>query len=284
MESAYCCSICDYTTSRKSNYNIHIQSNKHKKNTHELTTEHNCLKCNKTFCNRSGLWKHDKKCSPPPAAVITTELVLEIIRNNKDLTDAIMAQNTTIQTFVQHGVGSNTNSLNTTNTNTNNKTFNLQIFLNDTCKNAMNMSDFVNSIHPQLSDLESVGELGFVQGISNIITANLKALDVTMRPVHCTDQKRETIYVKDDDIWVKEDDNRTRLKKLICIVAGKNQRLLPLFREKNPGYNNSKLKLSDRYDKIVLEAMGGPRTISDEHNENKIIHNITMCTAVDKVV
>jgi hypothetical protein len=145
----------------------------------------------------------------------------------------------------------------------------------------MNIMDFVDSIKLQLSDLEKVGEVGYTQGISNIITTNLKALDVTQRPVHCTDKKRETMYIKDEDKWEKEDDNKSKLKKAIKRVANKNIRLLPQFREKHPDYNNSSSIISDKYDKIVIEAMGGDGS-DDIEKEDKIIHNISKCTTIEK--
>ena len=143
----------------------------------------------------------------------------------------------------------NTNSHNNT-TNSHNKAFNLQFFLNETCNDAMNIMDFVDSIKLQLSDLEKVGELGYVEGISNIITNNLKAIDITKRPVHCTDKKRETIYIKDEGQWEKEDDNKTKIKKAINKIAHKNIKLINEFREKYPECRKSDSHLSDKYNKI----------------------------------
>jgi hypothetical protein len=141
--------------------------------------------------------------------------------------------------------------------------------------------DFVDSIKLQLSDLEKVGEVGYTQGISNIITTNLKALDITQRPVHCTDKKRETMYIKDEDKWEKEDDNKSNLRKAIKRIANKNIKLLPQFRDKYPEYKNSSSKVSDKYDKLVLEAMGGAGD-NDLEKEDKIIHNISKCTTIEK--
>jgi hypothetical protein len=145
----------------------------------------------------------------------------------------------------------------------------------------MNIMDFVDSIKLQLSDLEKIGEIGYTQGISNIITTNLKALEVTQRPVHCTDQKRETMYIKDEDKWEKEDENNSKIRKAIKRVANKNITLLPKFREKYPDYGNSSSKISDKYDHIVIEAMGGAGD-NDIEKENKIIRNISKCVAIDK--
>jgi hypothetical protein len=205
---------------------------------------------------------------------------MELIQNNKELQNIILEQNNTINNLVKNGVNQanhNTNSLN----NNNNKTFNLQFFLNETCKDAMNIMDFVDSIKLQLSDLEKVGEVGYTQGISNIITTNLKALDVTQRPVHCTDKKRETMYIKDEDKWEKEDNNKSKLRKVIKKVANKNIRLLPQFREKYPDYDDTESTISDKYSKMVIEAMGGQGN-NDMAKEDKIIQNISKCTTIEK--
>jgi hypothetical protein len=201
--------------------------------------------------------------------------------SDKDLIIMLVKQNTELMDMLKNNssgqASNNTNSLN----NNNNKTFNLQFFLNETCKDAMNIMDFVESIKLQLSDLEKVGEIGYTQGISNIITTNLKALDVTQRPVHCTDKKRETMYIKDEDKWEKEDENKTKLRKAIKTIANKNIKLLPQFREKNPEYKNSSSKVSDKYDKLVIEAMGGSGD-NDVEKEDKIIHNISKNVTIDK--
>lgn len=219
----------------------------------------------------------------PQPPIIDTETILSTIKeivakNHETMFNQIIALNEKLVDIIAKGThhtnySHNTNSLN--------KTFNLQFFLNETCKDAMNITDFVDSIKLQLSDLEAVGEIGYMQGISNIITSNLKSLDVTQRPVHCTDKKRETMYVKDNDKWEKEDDNKTRLRKAIKRVANKNIRLLPQFREKFPDYGNSYARISDKYNKIALEAMGGAGN-NDLEKEDKIIRNISKCVAVKK--
>jgi hypothetical protein len=167
------------------------------------------------------------------------------------------------------------------NNNSNNKTFNLQFFLNETCKDAMNIMDFVESIKLQLSDLENVGKLGFVEGISNIITNNLKALDVTQRPVHCTDNKREVLYVKDENKWEKEDEEKMKLRKAIKKVASKNICLIPKFKEAHPDCIKASSFYSDQYNKIILEACGGSGN-NDLEKENRIIRKIANNVVIDK--
>ena len=284
------CDLCDYTTSKITDYKKHLSTEKHKKRdneTFETEMKQNVSKnlqciCGICFNSRTTLWRHKKKCqiedeqiTKEPITIthqsnmITTELVMELIKDNKEMKQIILEQNNTINNLVKtttNQANHNTNSLN----NNNNKTFNLQFFLNETCKDAMNIMDFVESIKLQLSDLEKVGEVGYTQGISNIITTNLKALDVTQRPVHCTDKKRETMYIKDEDKWEKEDDKNTKLRKVIRSVANKNIRLLPKFREKYPEYGNSYSSISDKYNKIALESMGGAGN-NDVDKEDKII-------------
>jgi hypothetical protein len=164
---------------------------------------------------------------------------------------------------------------------TNNKTFNLNVFLNETCKDAMNIMDFVDSLKIQLSDLENVGKLGFVDGISKIIMKNLNSLDETKRPVHCTDTKREVMYIKDEDKWEKENENKQKMRKVIKHVTHKNSKLLKEYKEKHPGCEKSSSKYSDQYDKLIIEAMGG-KGDNDVEKEDKIIRNIAKTVTIDK--
>lgn len=304
----FICELCDFKCSKYSNFVCHINTKKHLMLTNDnpLVTndnqkmpknaEYKC-NCGNIYKYLSGLSRHKKTCNLTNEPTtedsftsskfnfITPELIMELIKDNKEMkqiileqNSTILEQNSTINNLVKNGISNtNTNSLN----NNNNKTFNLQFFLNETCKDAMNIMDFVDSIKLQLSDLEKVGEVGYTQGISNIITTNLKALDVTQRPVHCTDKKRETMYIKDEDKWEKEDDNNTKLRKAIKRVANKNITLLPKFREKYPDYSNSSSKISDKYDHIVIEAMGGAGD-NDTEKEDKIIRNISKCVIIDK--
>jgi hypothetical protein len=186
------------------------------------------------------------------------ELVLEIVKNGTN-----------------HTTNHNNNSI--THTNSHNKAFNLNFFLNETCKNAMNITDFVDSIKLQLSDFINVGEVGFIEGISNIIVNNLNSLDETIRPIHCTDQKRETFYVKDENIWEKEDENKKRLKQMVKSVAFKNEKLMKTYKETYPDYNDPDSHRSDQYSKTVIEAMD-----CKEESRDKIIKNISKVTTINK--
>jgi hypothetical protein len=143
-----------------------------------------------------------------------------------DQQNKMMDQQNIVLEIAKNGTNNTTNS--------HNKSFNLQFFLNETCKDAMNIMDFIDSIKLQLSDLESVGKLGYVDGISKIINSNLKSLDVTQRPVHCADKKRETMYIKDENKWEKEDESKKKIRKAIKRIVCKNQNMIPSFNEVHP--------------------------------------------------
>jgi len=169
----------------------------------------------------------------------------ELIKEQSDIKELILE-------IVKNG-NTNTNTNNSYNTtNSHNKAFNLNFFLNETCKNAMNITDFVDSIKLQLSDFINVGEVGFIEGISNIIVKNLNSLDETIRPIHCTDQKRETFYVKDENKWEKEEEDKKRLKKMIKGVVFKNENLMKTYKETYPDYNDANSRRSDQYSKTVI--------------------------------
>jgi hypothetical protein len=277
------CECCHYITCRKSQLVRHLSTTKHKNgskmvgNDSDLEPKSSKLyycNCGKSYKYDSGYYRHKKSCTFEKAT--TEDLQLSNISSDKELIMMLVKQNTELMEIVKNGTNNTTN-----NTNCMNKTFNLQFFLNETCKDAMNIMDFVDSIKLQLSDLERYGEVGYVENISNIITTNLKALDISQRPVHCTDRKRETIYIKDENKWEKEDDNKSKLRTAIRRVANKNIKLLPKYREKYPGCQYADSKYSDKYNKTVVEAMGGAGN-NDVEKENKIIHNISKNIVIQK--
>ena len=206
------------------------------------------------------------------------DLLIEQNKQNVEL----QKQNSELQKQMLEVIKNGTNNT-TNNNNSHNKTFNLNLFLNETCKNAMNIMDFVDSIKIQLTDIESIGELGFVNGISKLIINNLKALDENMRPVHCSDQKREHLYVKDANVWNKEDSDNKKMKKAIKYIAHKNICSLSLWKDKYPEYNNSDSKRSDQYNCITMEAMGGAGN-NDEEKSNKIVKKIAKSVLINKTI
>jgi hypothetical protein len=252
-----------------------------------------CDKCSKEYHSRKGLWQHTKVCLEKEVinenkVQQLTEIIKTLITENLEIKNLVMVQQqnmivqqNTVTELVRNGIIHNSN--NTTNINSHNKAFNLQFFLNETCKDAMNMSEFINSLQIEYDDFEKVGEIGFVNGISNIIIKNLKDLDVTQRPLHCTDKKREVVYVKEDNKWEKEDENYTKTRKLIKKTADKNTRLIPEFKKRYPDCGKSSSKYSDKYDLLIIETMGGSGD-NDFEKETKILKNITREVFINKVL
>ena len=284
MPKVFACLICDFKCSKKSNYNMHLLTLKHQnannanKKEAKNATPYMCDICNTVFKHVSSLSRHKRKHhviieNDDDDIKMLTNLVLEVVKQNNELTNKIVDLSQQINTTTV------TNNIsNTSNINSNNKTFNLNVFLNETCKDAMNIMDFIDSIKLQLSDLESLGKLGYVEGITSIIVKNLKAMDVHKRPVHCSDSKREVMYVKHDNKWEKESEDKTKLRKLIKRVAHKNTGLLPQYKEKYPDCDT---RLSEQYNKLIIEAMGG---LDDnlKEKEDKIIHRIAKEVTIDK--
>ena len=288
----YCCNSCDFICSKKSNYESHLITSKHKNRTNLNAIEHQksnikfvCQNCNKVYKARNSLWYHNKTCNFKNLCKNENENKFNKLTSepsDKDLIMMLIKQNTELLEVIKSGTHINNTTNNTTNnTNSHNKSFNLQFFLNETCKDAMNIMDFVNSIKLQLSDLENVGKVGFVNGISKIIIQNLNALDETQRPVHCTDKKREIIYVKDDNKWEKDEDHHKKIRKAIKVLAKRNSKLLFDFKDKYPECMDSDSKFSDKYTKLFIEAYGGSGN-EDVDNENKIIKNISKEILIDK--
>jgi len=282
FEKKFYCESCDYTTCRSSQYDRHLITSKHKKSTvgnkkvpKSSNKKCSCDNCEKNFSDRSGLWKHKQKCQP---------IQIDNKFPNNDINTELLKENNELKKLMIEVVKNGTHNTmnNNNNTNSNNKIFNLQFFLNETCKDAMNIMDFVDSIKLQLADLEHVGSIGYVEGISNIITTNLKALDVTQRPIHCTDTKREVLYVKDDNKWEKENEEKKTVRKAIKHVAHKNFKLIQEFKQKYPDCVESDSKKSDQYNKLIVEAMGGYGD-NDIEKEDKIIKKITKEVTIDKI-
>jgi hypothetical protein len=287
----FCCKDCDFICSKKSNYTVHIGTAKHRNRTilngleqpinhtfeligSNVKPQYVCKNCNKCYSVRNSLWYHEKVCK----AKLEQLHEKPVNTSDKELVMMLIKQNTQLIELIKNG----THNINSNNvTNSNNKSFNLSFFLNETCKDAMNIMDFVDSIKLQLTDLENVGKVGFVNGISSIIVKNLKALDETQRPVHCTDKKREVIYVKDEDKWEKEDAEYKKVRKAIKTIAKKNSKLLFEFKEKHPDCIEGDSKHSDKYSKLLVEAYGGANK-EDDDNENKIIKNISKEVVINR--
>ena len=280
----FSCEKCNFTCRKKNDWSRHLLTRKHLSLTDSLTeitqkaSEHVCCHCQKVYKSREGLWYHFKKCiveeeppleniiiadAPPTEEVKTlTSMVMELMKSNAELQKQLIDVCKT----------TNITNMSINNNNSNNKTFNLQFFLNEQCKDAMNISDFANSFDLQLSDLESVGELGYVEGITKIMLDKLNSMDVYKRPIHCSDAKREIIYVKDADVWTKEEKDNPKLRQAIKNVSFRNMKLVYNWSNAYPESKDNESKLNDTYMILVIESTGGKGPIME--SENKIIRRI----------
>ena len=299
----FICETCDFTCSKQSNFNKHLSTGKHinnckgYKNDMDKSSKNSdnniACECGKTYNYYSGLWRHKKKCNYIRP---TIEYNSNNSNNNNNLVEVLIKENMDFKNVILELVKSNTdlqkqmlevckhnNTIinNSTNTNSHNKTFNMQFFLNEQCKDAMNLMDFVDTFNLQFSDLERVGEVGYVEGISGIIIKKLNEMDIYKRPIHCSDAKRETLYVKDNNIWEKENGNHNKLRLAIKHITKKNTDMLNPWRIKHPGSCDSDNYLNDIYLEMVMQAMGGRGGM--EENENKIIKKIAKNVLIDKM-
>jgi hypothetical protein len=252
--------------------------------------------CGKKYKDNSGLWRHKKKCVEQPAEKIETnseklldtsldpvEQVTMIQLDKEMMIIQLLKQNQELQKSLIELSQKAVNITHTTNTNnSHNKTFNLQFFLNEECKDALNLSEFVSSIKVELDDLENTGRLGYVEGVSRIMNKNLKELDINKRPIHCSDIKREVLYIKNDDQWTKEDEAKPILKKAIKQVANENIKKISEWRQKYPDCTNSESRKNDLYLKIVGNSMSGLTTEEQIKNVDKIISKVAKESVIDK--
>jgi len=316
-QSKFICEPCHYLTSNKKDYNKHLATRKHQCSINsnicnpinpqnEILT---CLNCEKIYKSRVGLWRHKKICvksetikldigisgaSICDASHNTIQLLInenkELINENKEFKN----ENKEIKNMILELVKSNNElqkqmievcqkiqpgntTITNSNNNSNNKTFNLQLFLNEECKDAMNMSEFINSIELKISDLENMGKLGYVEGMSNIIIKQLNDTDMYKRPVHCSDAKRETLYVKEENKWEKDTQETKQMLRAVRGVDKKNYKLLTTWKDTHPKCMDSKSNQSDEYMKVVSKVMDG-----DEENINKVIKKVAKQVVIDK--
>lgn len=308
----YKCDFCNFSSSNRTNYNKHITTQKHinackilldiksidlpeKTEIEPEIEKFICSNCSREYKDRTGLWKHNKRCCSKKIKKVKTQsdnIKHESISENKillteneksDMIIALIKQNQELQQQIIDitKLGVNITNNVTNNNVTNNNQFNLNIFLNETCKDAVNLLDFVNSLKIQLTDLENTAKLGYVGGITKIILDGMKELDINKRPIHCTDIKRETIYVKDKGAWEREDDERTHLKYAINVVAHKNIQQIPLWHDENPECMDVTNKKSNEYLNIMIKANGGNREEVEKYTE-KIIKNLVKEVAIEK--
>jgi len=246
--------------------------------------------CGNTYKYMSGLSRHKKICpelqpketkKEKDNEISDKELMLTILKENSELKTMILDVCKTMAAS-NNITNNNNNVTNNSINNSNNKTFNIQVYLNEDCKDALNLSDFVSSIQLQLHDLEETGRLGYVDGVSQIITTKLNDLDATKRPIQCSDVKRETLYIKEENKWFKEDDKKDKIKNAIKQITRKNIHQIPSWMKANPGCTDPDSKYNDTYLQIVFNAMSGDSTEEQLSNVNKIVTKLSKGTAIDK--
>ena len=289
----YYCEKCDFKCCKKSNYEKHCYTRKHKNNYNELHKKEQKMpkkyqcSCGKEYNYRQGLYTHRKICNNKGNEYINNKYDDESYNNEstilneldmKSLILELVKSNTDLQKQMLEVCKTNNTTMNMNNCN--NKTFNMQVFLNEKCKDAMNLTDFVNSMMLDFSDLEELGELGYVEGISRQMVRKLNEMDVYKRPIHCSDLKRETVYVRDDDVWEKETELYDKLRKAIKYITKKNGDLMIPWRDAHPQCMNLQHPLNDKYLGIMNQAMGGKGEFFD--SESKIIKKISKCVTIDK--
>ena len=308
----FSCIQCDIETNNKKDFNKHLLTAKHiNRTTLNINDPEKdkfiCKICNKVYKARNSLWYHEKKCKAEQ-----DNIVLSITENDNNLLSVILKENSEFKNLVLEVVKNNSELLkqnqefqkqtqelnkqvldvcqkiqpvtqnNNINNNSHNKTFNLNFFLNEQCKDAMNLMDFVDTIQLKISDMERIGELGYVEGISSIIMENLNGMDIYKRPIHCSDAKRETMHIKDKGIWEKDTVNNDKMRKAIKHITWLNSKLLFAWAAEHPGVVYSDHKLNDKYCEMIVEAMGGKRNKSIEEGESKIIKKISRMVLINK--
>jgi hypothetical protein len=306
----FCCKICDYVTSKQYNLSKHLLTAKHQKTANGDVSDENgdvkssknvklsCPNCSKQYNSYNGIWLHKKKCNinknkEKLGIGIELEEKLETdkktnLLKNDNLVEYLIKENSEFKNLIMELVkkdnNTNNNIINNNNCNNINNSFNLNVFLNEKCKDAINISDFVDNIKMQLTDLETFGHVGYVEGVSRIFIKGLNALDEYKRPIHCSDLKREVIYIKDNDQWTKETEEKPILKNTIKQVASKNIKQINNWIRENPNCTDVASKKNDQYLKIVMNSMSGGTNEEQCDNIEKIAKNVTKAVIIEKHV
>jgi hypothetical protein len=300
----YSCDACDFNTGNKTRYDTHLTTKKHQRNISVEEPQsisrkkcHDCQICGKEFANKSGLWKHKKKCvfiesKPQESGGIPQNLLIELIKSNiqtaffeesKKMHNIIREQNDKIIELAKTQNVTNNNITNNNTTTNNNNQFNLNLFLNETCKDAISITDFVNSVKLQISDFEETGRIGYVEGITKIFLKCLKEYDVEKRPMHCTDTKRETVYIKNNDIWEKENDDKKYLNWAVGAVANLNFNQHVEWQKEHPDCTVNDSKSNNEFMKLTSVALGGHMNQNEDKLREKIMKNVLKEITIDKI-
>ena len=299
----YNCESCYYSTNSKGDFNKHILSAKHTKMTKgdiESTKIHSCT-CGKEFKYRQGLSRHKQSCKETAdtssipnnmsSIIENPSLVIELLKQNQEFKDLILEERREFQKIITDQSakmmelagnmgGNNHHNNNTTNTNSHNK-FNLNVFLNEQCKDAMSLKDFVKNLEITMEEFIETGEIGFVDGLSQVMIQRIGDMDIHERPIHCTDLKRETVYIKDAEKWEK-DANKEKFRKAVKGVAYKNERMRPKWYAETPNVDILGSENCEKFFKYSAAALGGYGTEENRVFENKIMKNVLKEVTIDK--
>ena len=300
MPNEFVCKVCDYSTVYHSKFVKHLLATNHEDVTlcNQISNATFACICGRLFNNKVSLWRHKKVCEdiiapavPPSQQVDITLLNNKItqLENQLQQQSELMLQiSNKLGTQVPISIGSdnqiNVSNIisNNNNTNCNNKSFNLNFYLNETCKDAINIEDFVSSVKVTLEDLERTGREGYVDGITKIAVKNLNDYGETMRPFHCGDLKREIMYVKSNNEWTKETDSKPILTKAVKAIARENIKQIQKYQQKYPDCTEYNSKKNNLYLKIVSNSMNGYTDEECKQNIDKVIHNLAKETTIDK--
>ena len=309
----YICEECDYRTGNKKDYTKHLTTAKHLKVTNvtkkspKIPNLHNCRFCDKEYKSRMGVWRHENKCTanterninhvpgmdidiekPPENTHILLELVKqnqELMTSNQEFKELMVEQqkeNQELQKQLLENVKYSGQTI-TNNTINNNQKFNLNFFLNEQCKDAMNMSEFLENMTLDIEDLTETGRLGYVNGISRILVNKLREIDTHKRPLHCTDLKRETLYIRENDSWLKEDNSKERIKQFVDKVANKNCKTMKQWTEEHPNYTEMDSPENQEFMRLSDTVLGGFGEMESKQFRDKIIRNVIKDVTVTKV-
>ena len=291
IRQEFYCEKCDYKCSKKSDFKKHLDSKKHNATKCYINATENSLTCGcgKKYKHSSSFYRHKKNCKKNSEIeefeknkkikeknennVINIDLTNdnEEDKDYKEMFKAMMDENKEMRKTIQEMIPK-IGDQNSHNTNINNN-FNINLFLNETCKDAVNLMDFVKSLQLRLKDLENMGKLGFVEGTSKIIIDGLKELDTHKRPIHCSNIKNEILYVKDNDKWEQENENKDKMKKAIDEINKANMKQIPKWITENPTYADD-----EEYMKIISNIM----KMDAEQDKEKIINNVAQQTLIDE--
>ena len=296
------CINCDYTTGRESQYLRHVATAKHqmihKGYINDIilvpkvpdTTQTICH-CGKEYKHYSGLWRHKKKCYQPtetdlsnsflPTTAIPLDMntIVELLKQNQEFKELIIEQNKYMIELASK-VGNTTNN-NTNIKNQHNNNFNLQVFLNETCKDAICINDFIKDLPVSFQQLENIGQNGYVAGMTNVILTQLKTMDVSKRPLHCTDAKRDTMYIKHPNEWIKDDIDHTMMTQIFRRIANNNLRTIKEWSQLHPSSQESGTNENDFCTNVMLNSLGA---LGDAQckMDNAVLKSIAKSVLVDR--